>query len=315
MIQHPQTIIGAYPYTSIFAHHHRAPSGDSFEAFVLGVRRDRVVAKTIEPAQSGDPDITFAIFEERCNEIAGKSISLRKYVGASLMEMHNTRSRGSNPDAVIAVPEKYYAIDVAGRSGVRMLRFQFPAPESSELSRQRDQKGSIAGLTQVLYGGRSKWHVIERGRAGPPSPNSVTPHHPEHVMAIFIQASYPVTEGAVGSITVNICSIDRAKLSRRRHRVAAPDPNRSVAILKNRTDDQASKVRVPGEFAISPTHQASPCADPESAVAGDIEAHNKIAGKLFAIQRRLPMLDADTVEPKQPESGAQPYVAVWRLRN
>jgi hypothetical protein len=183
----------------------------------LGVCRDRVVAKTIEPAQAGDPNITFAIFEKRGNEIAGEAISLRKYVGASLMEMHNTRSRGSNPDAVIAVPEKYYAIDVAGRSGVRMLRFQFPAPESSELSRQRDQKGSIAGLTQVLYGGRSKWHVIERGRAGPPSPNSVTPHHPEHVMAIFIQASYPVTEGAVRSITVNICSIDRAKLSRRRH--------------------------------------------------------------------------------------------------
>ena len=95
---------------------------------MLGVRRDRVVAKTIEPAQGGDPNITFAIFEKRGNEIAGEAISLRKYVGASLMEMHNTRSRGSNPDAAIAVPEKYYAIDVAGRSGVRMLRFQFPAP-------------------------------------------------------------------------------------------------------------------------------------------------------------------------------------------
>jgi hypothetical protein len=117
----------------------------------LGVRRDRVVAKTIEPAQGGDPNITFAIFEERGNEIAGESISLRKYVGASLMEMHNTGSRGSNPDAAIAVPEKYYAIDVAGRSGVRMLRFQFSAPESSEPSRQRNQKGSIVGLTQVLY--------------------------------------------------------------------------------------------------------------------------------------------------------------------
>jgi hypothetical protein len=117
----------------------------------LGVRRDRVVAKTIEPAQGGDPNITFAIFEERGNEIAGESISLRKYVGASLMEMHNSGSRGSNPDAAIAVPEKHYAIDVAGRSGVRMLRFQFPAPESSEPSRQRNQKGSIVGLTQVLY--------------------------------------------------------------------------------------------------------------------------------------------------------------------
>jgi hypothetical protein len=72
----------------------------------LGVRRDRVVAKTIEPAQGGDPHIAFAIFEERRNEIAGEAISLRKYVGASLMEMHNTGSRGSNPDAAIAVPEK-----------------------------------------------------------------------------------------------------------------------------------------------------------------------------------------------------------------
>src|SRR5580704_11595956 len=151
MIQHPQTIIAAHPYASIFARHHRTPSGDSSKALVLGVRRDRVVAKTIEPSQGGDPNITFAIFEERGNEIAGEAISLRKYVGASLMEMHNTGSRGSDPDAAIAVPEKYYAIDVAGRSGVRMLRFQFSAPESSELSRQRNQKGSIAGLTQVLY--------------------------------------------------------------------------------------------------------------------------------------------------------------------
>jgi hypothetical protein len=98
---------------------------------VFGVRRDRVVAKTIEPAQSGDPNITFSIFEKRANEIAGESISLRKYVGASLMEMHNTGSPGSNPDAAIAVPEKYYPSDIPRGSGVRMLRFQFPAPESS----------------------------------------------------------------------------------------------------------------------------------------------------------------------------------------
>jgi hypothetical protein len=89
----------------------------------LGVRRDRVVAKTIEPAQGRDPHITFAIFEERADEIAGEAISLRKYVGASLMEMHNTGARGSNPDAAVAVPEKQYALDVAGRSGVQMLPF------------------------------------------------------------------------------------------------------------------------------------------------------------------------------------------------
>src|SRR5690348_10933603 len=98
MIQHPQTIIAADPYASIFARHHRALSRDSSKALVLGVRRDRVVAKTIEPAQGGDPDITFAILEERGNEIAGESISLRKYVGAAVIEMHNTGPRGSNPD-------------------------------------------------------------------------------------------------------------------------------------------------------------------------------------------------------------------------
>src|SRR5579863_1059822 len=104
MIPPPQTIIGAHPYTSISARHNGAPSGDSAKAFVLGVRHDCVGAKTIEPAQGGDPNITFAIFEERGNEIAGESISLRKYVGASVIEMHNTGPRGSNPDASIAVP-------------------------------------------------------------------------------------------------------------------------------------------------------------------------------------------------------------------
>ena len=133
-------------------------------------------------------------------------------------------------------------------------------------------------------------------------------------MAIFVQETYSLREGGARSMTVNICSIDRAELSRRRQRGAA-DPNRSVAILKNRSDKQASKVRVPSEFAISPARQASHCADPESAVAGDMETHDKIAGKLFAIQRWLPMLDADTIEPKQPEARAQPDVAVWRLRN
>src|SRR5579863_4442800 len=186
MTPHPQSIFGAHPYASIPACHHRAPPGGSSQAFVLGVRRDRVVAKTIEPAQCGDPNITFAIFEERGNEIAGESISLRKYFGAPLMEMHNTRSIGSNPDATVAVTEKSYPSDVARRSGVRM-RFQFPTPESSEPSRQWNQKGSIADLNQVLYRGSPKWHVIEPGRAGPPSPDSVTPHDPEHVVAIFIQ--------------------------------------------------------------------------------------------------------------------------------
>src|SRR4029077_19461559 len=204
MTPHPQSIFGAHPYASILACHNRAPPGGSSQAFVLGVRRDRVVAKTIEPAQGGDPNITFAIFEERGNEIAGESISLRKYFGAPLMEMHNTGSIGSNPDAAIAVTEKSCPSDVARRSGVRM-RCQFPTSESSEPSRQRNQEGSIAGLTQVSYRGGPKWHAIEPGRAGPPSPNSGSPHHPEHVVAIFIQASYSVTEGAVRSITVNIC--------------------------------------------------------------------------------------------------------------
>jgi hypothetical protein len=108
--------------------------------------------------------------------------------------------------------------------------------------------------------------------------------------------------------------MDRAEFSRRRQRVAA-DPNRSVAILKDRSDYQASKVRVPSEFAISPARQAFHCADPESAVAGDTETHDRIAGKLFTIQRRLPTLGADTVEPKQPEASAQPDVPIWRLRN
>jgi hypothetical protein len=183
---------------------------------VFGVGRDRVVAKTIEPAQGGDPNITFAIFEDRGNEIAGESINLRKYVGASLMEMHDTGTRGSNPDAAISVLEKYYPSDIACGTGVWVLGFQSPAPESSEPSRQRNQKGSIAGLTQILYYGRSKWHVVKPGRAGHPSQNSVTFHNPECVVAIFIQASYTVTEGTVRSIAVNISSIDRAELSRRR---------------------------------------------------------------------------------------------------
>src|SRR4029077_13852803 len=168
------------------------------------------------------------------------------------------------------------------RSGVRMLRFQFPASESSEPSRQRNQKGSIVGLTQFWCHGRPKWHVIEPGGPGPPSPNSVTRHHPEHIMAIFIQETYSLRDGAARSMAVNLCPIDRAQLSRRRQRIAA-DPNGSVAILKNRTDNQASKVRVPGEFAISPARQAFHCADPESAVAGDLDTHDRIAGKLFAV--------------------------------
>src|SRR5580700_4691867 len=52
-----------------------------------------------------------------------------------------------------------------------------------------------------------------------------------------------------------------------------------------------------------------------STVTGDAETHHKIAGKLFAILRWLPMLGANTVEPKQPEARAQPDVAVSRLRN
>jgi hypothetical protein len=113
---------------------------------VFCVRRDRVVAETIEPAQGRDPNITFAIFEERGNEIAGEPISLRKYVNTSLVEMHHTGTRCSNPDAAIAILKKHYSNDIACRTGVRTLRYQFPALESSEPSRQRNQKRSIASL-------------------------------------------------------------------------------------------------------------------------------------------------------------------------
>jgi hypothetical protein len=76
LIPNPQTIFGAHPNTSISARRHRAPTGSHSETFMFGVRRDRVVAKTIEPVQGGDPNITFAIFEQRHNVIAGESISL-----------------------------------------------------------------------------------------------------------------------------------------------------------------------------------------------------------------------------------------------
>jgi hypothetical protein len=160
---------------------------------VLGVRCYRAVSKTIEPTQGADPNITFAIFEERCNDIAGESISLRKYVYASIVDMHNTGSGGSNPDAAISVPEKSCPFDVACQNGVRMQRFEFPASESREPSRQRNQKGSIVGLTQVLYRELPKWHVIEPGRPWPPSPNSVAPDRPEHVVSIFVQRIYSVS--------------------------------------------------------------------------------------------------------------------------
>jgi len=106
MTPHPQTIFVAHPYISISACHHRTPPRSGSKAFALGIRRHRIVAKTIEATQGGDPNITFAIFEQRANEISGESISLRKYLGASLMEVHNTGTLGPNPDAAIAVPEK-----------------------------------------------------------------------------------------------------------------------------------------------------------------------------------------------------------------
>jgi hypothetical protein len=102
---------------------HRAPPGDSSNAFVLGVCCDCAVAKTIETAQGGDPNITFAIFEKRRNDIPGKSISLRKYVGASVMDMHKPGSRGPDPHATIAVPEKSHALHFVCRSRIRRLRF------------------------------------------------------------------------------------------------------------------------------------------------------------------------------------------------
>ena len=231
------------------------------------------------------------------------------------MEMHNTASRGSNPDAAIAVPEKVYPFEVARRGGVRKLRFQFPVPESSEPSRQRNQKGSIAGLIQVWYHGRPKWHVIEPGGPGPPSPNSVRRHNPEHVVAIFIQATHPLTEGAVRSMTVNIRSIDRAELSRRD--VNEEPPTQTVPLRSSRIEAISKPARSGYRVSLPSLQLAKPPIVPiqKVPIAGDMEVHDKITGKLFAIQRWLPMLDADTVEPKQPETSAQPDVAIWRLRN
>src|ERR1700733_6956501 len=214
------------------------------------------------------------------------------------MDMDNTGSRGSNPDAAIAVPKNVYAFYVASLGWERNLRFQFPSLEPSEPSRQRNQKGFIAGLNNVLYPEPPKWYTIELRRPGPPSPNSATRHYPEHIVAILIQTTYTVTEGIARSIAANIRSIDRAELSRRRQRVVAGDPDRSFVVLKNRSDNQARKRRISNESAIFPARQAVHCADPQSAVTADTDVDDKIAGKLFTIQRWLPTLDADTVEPK-----------------
>jgi hypothetical protein len=87
-----------------------------------------------------------------------------------------------------------------------------------------------------------------------------------------------------------------------------------LAILEKRHDIVASERRVLVEFSVSPTCETFLGGNPKSAVAGDKQPQDIHAGESLT-GWRLPRDSADAIEAIQARLGAEPQIAVGRLRN
>ena len=62
------------------------------------------IAKVVEAASGGYPNIAFTILEETCNQILGETVRLRKHIRPSLVYMQKSPVESSDPQTAIAIP-------------------------------------------------------------------------------------------------------------------------------------------------------------------------------------------------------------------
>ena len=86
------------------------------------------------------------------------------------------------------------------------------------------------------------------------------------------------------------------------------------SIFQERQDCLSVKFRIVGQLAVPPTGKPFIGSDPEPAVTRGEQTSNGPAGQMLLI-RRLPFDAAHTVESLQAEFGADPQIAIGRLRN
>jgi len=106
--------------------------------------------------------------------------------------------------------------------------------------------------------------------------------------------------------------LNRAELPRPGHPPARP--YHALAVLEERAHDPAGELGILREAAVLPACQPSEGADPKRAIAGDQQLVDFAAGELLAARRR-PLGAANAIEAAQAEFGAEPEIAVGRLRD
>src|SRR5262249_49848197 len=280
------------------------------QALIGGNRSDGEIAKDVEAVLRRDPDVSFTIFKNPRDEVAGQAVRLRVHISAALVYMQEAAVQGPDPQTAIAVLQQPFWFE-PGPSAWKWIGNALPLNELPDSVLGNDQQFAVVVLIQRLrIADRGVRHRVMRRRARPPSPQPGLSRCPECAAAVLVQRSHPLAETA--ALALYVATLDRAQPP---GRTCVPaGPYRSFVIHKERIDAVASELRILGQPAVHPTGKTFQRADPDSPIARGEQTSNPPVGELF-ISGRVPGHTPNAVEAQHAEFRPQPQITIGRLRN
>src|SRR5262249_13115191 len=268
------------------------------------------IAKDVEAVLRRDPDVSFTIFKNPRDEVAGQAVRLRVHISAALVYMQEAAVQGPDPQTAIAVLQQPFWFEPAP-SAWKCIGNALTLNELPDSVLGNDQQFAVVVLIQRLrIADRGVRHRVMRRRARPPSPQPGLSRCPECAAAVLVQRSHPLAETA--ALALYVATLDRAQPP---GRTCVPaGPYRSFVIHKERIDAVASELRILGQPAVHPTGKTFQRADPDSPIARGEQTSNPPVGELF-ISGRVPGHTPNAVEAQHAEFRPQPQITIGRLRN
>src|SRR5690242_3073756 len=142
-----QSTKSAEPNTSIPVRENGSDEGVK-QALVRRKRGDGKVAKPVEAVRGSDPNIAFTILKEIVNVIAREPVRLGKYIGPSLVHVHNALARGCDPQTAIAIAEQQSDFELPQSTWER-IGLGFPTSELSDSAVRPYQECAVIAFTET----------------------------------------------------------------------------------------------------------------------------------------------------------------------
>src|SRR4029453_14832915 len=305
-----QAVVRTHPDTAVLRGYD-GRNGVARQALLGGDRGHGVVAKGGGAIDRRYPDTAFMILEHGGDRIARESVGSVEEIDSSLVDMHEPAVHdGSDPKGAMAVAKQAAGLERKRRRKRKGL--DPPVPELADSAVLGNQYPAVIALDQRVDSLLGIGHRIDPGRAGLPCPQASHRSRPETAPVVLIQRGHSGAETAVLSVALGLAALDPAKSSHGRPRASCPE--RSFAVLEQRFDTLAVKLRVASQPVVFPACKPSSGPDPKTTVARGTQTPDVAARQIRPVWWQ-PRDAPHSIEPTQAGIGADPEITTGCLRD